>query len=214
MGTQRAGLFGYSIGDRIKDTGGFTSGFDYMRVVLAVLVLLGHSFLVSGDNQARSVVFPGVIDSIRGPGILAVFFTLSGFLVAASLIRTPSLKTFLGLRALRIAPALCVEIVLSALMLGPLLTVLPLSSYFTSAEFFKYFLNTIGWIHYNLPGVFLDHPVARTVNGSLWTVPYEAECYIALTFLAATGLKKMACNFSRFVHSADDCAVLVRYQPR
>ena len=190
-----ANLTRYTIGQRIKDTGGFTSGFDYMRVVLALLVVLGHSLLVSGDDSGRSYVFPGIVDSIRSPGVLALFFALSGFLVSASLIRTKGLGTFLGLRALRIAPALCVEIVLSALILGPILTTSTLSAYFSSGDFYKYFFNTIGWIHYNLPGVFLNHPAGRQVNGSLWTVPYEAECYIALTLLAFVGLKKRPKTF-------------------
>ena len=45
-------------------------------------------------------------------------------------------------------------------------------------------LNIIGYIHYNLPGVFLTNPGGRFVNGQLWTIPYEFECYAALVALS------------------------------
>jgi peptidoglycan/LPS O-acetylase OafA/YrhL len=116
-----------------------------------------------------------------------MFFSLSGFLVAGSLERSRTLLTFLGLRVLRIVPALAVEVFLSALVLGPLLTDLPLTAYFQHPQFFAYFLNILGDIHYQLPGVFVSNPFPL-VNGQLWTVPYELACYIVLTILALTGI--------------------------
>jgi peptidoglycan/LPS O-acetylase OafA/YrhL len=181
---QRSG----TIADRIRDTGGYTSGFDYLRLILSILVLFGHSFVVSGD-YVDDKLMPWGINTLRDYAILPIFFSLSGFLVAASLVRTKSLLMFLTLRGLRIVPALFVEITLSALVLGPLLTTVNLREYFTGIEFFQYFLNVIGYIHYRLPGVFLNHP-STMVNGSLWTVPYEAECYIALAIFALIGLVK------------------------
>jgi len=40
--------------------------------------------------------------------------------------------------------------------------------------------------------VFLSNPVPKIVNGSLWTVPYEAECYLALAALSLLGFVKRA----------------------
>jgi peptidoglycan/LPS O-acetylase OafA/YrhL len=116
-----------------------------------------------------------------------LFFALSGFLVAGSLDRSQTMVTFLGLRALRIAPALIVEILLSALILGPLLTTLTLKEYFLGDEFRLYFLNLVGYIHYYLPGVFKANKHAY-VNGQLWTVPYELVIYFVLSCLAALGI--------------------------
>lgn len=177
------------VGARIQAAGGFTSGFDYIRLGLSMLVMFSHSFAVSGDLVSASVM-PWGIDRIVGYSILPVFFCLSGFLVAASLIRTSNLLTFLTLRGLRIVPALMVEIVLSAMVLGPMLTTVSYGEYFTDPDFFRYFLNIIGYIHYHLPGVFLDNPIERMVNGSLWTVPYEAECYLVLAAVSLIGLVK------------------------
>jgi peptidoglycan/LPS O-acetylase OafA/YrhL len=89
-----------------------------------------------------------------------------------------------GLRAIRIVPALAVETLLSAIILGPLLTTHAIRSYFTDPLFFKYLCNIVGWIHYRLPGLFLSNPVSDRVNGQLWTVPWELWCYLALIVAA------------------------------
>ena len=115
--------------------------------------------------------------------VLPVFFALSGFLVAASLERNP-LPTFLIFRCLRLVPALAVEIALSALILGPLFSTYGLYGYFSDGKLPRYFLNVVGWIHYELPGMFNSNPYPNIVNGSLWTVPFELECYISLVVLA------------------------------
>ncbi len=124
--------------------------------------------------------------------ILPMFFALSGFLVSSSLERAPNLGVFLWHRVLRIFPALAVEVLLSALFLGPLLTTVSLSAYFSHREFFQYLVNIIGWIHFRLPGVFIANPVSGIVNSSLWTVPSELECYITISVLFLAGFTKRA----------------------
>lgn len=196
-----------TIGSRWTSVKGHASGFDYLRICLAVSVLLWHSYQVSwGVSAAREVwATPlGLVIQL----ILPAFFALSGFLVAASIVRNPSLKIFLSLRFLRIFPALCVEVILSALILGPLVTSFSLTEYFSGRSFFTYFANIVGWIHYFLPGVFLENPYPEVVNTSLWTVPFELECYILISVVALLGLLKnckylphafIVCTFTVFV---------------
>src|ERR1700761_7226647 len=119
--------------------------------------------------------------------LLPMFFALSGFLVAGGHERSNTLITFFGLRIFRIMPALTVEVLLSALILGPLLTTVTRTDYFVNPEFWSYFLNVIGGIHYYLSGVFLANPVT-VVNGQLWTVRWELVCYIVLAVLAIAGI--------------------------
>ena len=97
---------------------------------------------------------------------------------------------FFANRALRIFPALGVETLLSALILGPLVTELSLRAYFTDHEFFRYFGNIVGFVYFWLPGVFLHLPLPRTVNGQLWTLPSEFYCYLIMLGLMATSLFK------------------------
>jgi peptidoglycan/LPS O-acetylase OafA/YrhL len=175
-----------SIADWMRQSGR-TSGFDYLRVCLAIGVIGVHTASVSYGHRSDLIVWGGpqrVLEHL----ILPMFFALSGFLVAGSLERCPTLVSFFGLRILRIVPALSVEVLLSAVIFGPLLSVFDRQTYFTSSEFYSYFLNIVGDIHYHLPGVFLNNPIPRAVNEQLWTVPFELECYVALGGLAVIGI--------------------------
>ena len=160
---------------------GATSGFDYLRIGLAVAVVAIHSWRVTVGPDAMEDVatpFAALINLI-----LPLFFGLSGFLVAGSLERVRDLRVFLTFRALRIFPALTVEVVLSALVLGPLLTSAALGAYFADPLFARYLANAAGIVSFQLPGVFAANPTTE-VNGALWTVPYELECYLLLAGLA------------------------------
>ena len=119
-----------------------------------------------------------------------MFFALGGFLVAGSMERCTTLLSFLGLRILRIYPALAVEVLLSAFLIGPLATTLPLRTYFTSQVFLRYLVNVTGDITFFLPGVFTHNPFPQFVNLQLWTVPYDLLCYLILSLLILAGVKR------------------------
>lgn len=164
-----------SIGKVLDDSKGLGRGFDFMRITLAVGVVGWHAFQLSRTDGAEAG--PGLA-WVLSYSILIMFFGLSGFLIAASAMRL-SLKNFLINRGLRIFPALAVEVILSAMVLGPLFTTLPLDEYFTHKQFFLYFMNLLGFVYFFLPGVFNG----EWVNGSIWTVPYEIACYAVISVL-------------------------------
>ena len=163
------------------------SGFDYLRLVLATAVICQHSVNVSYGMSAAFDLFRSDWRPLCAV-ILPMFFALSGFVVAGSLARCRSLVSFLGFRAIRLVPALAVEILLSALIIGPLVTSFPLLDYVRDKQFLSYFLNIFGLMHYELPGVFLANPWPKLVNPQLWTIPVEAKCYATLACLAALGI--------------------------
>lgn len=175
-----------TLDQRLAVTNNRPSGFDYMRIVLAASVICWHSRLISYGNDANFGAWDRALEPLALL-IVPMFFALSGFLVAGSLERSKSLVGFLGLRVLRIMPALAVEVLLSALILGPLLTTSDLPSYFSDPVFHSYFWNILGDIHYKLPGLFQQNP-SDLVNGQLWTVPYELVCYILLSVLTVVGI--------------------------
>jgi peptidoglycan/LPS O-acetylase OafA/YrhL len=173
-----------SFADVLKRHKGIGPGFDFLRVFLAITIVMYHSCLQTKNNQL-------LYDTpfwFSAYALVPMFFMLSGFLVAGSGMRL-SLGNFLINRGLRIVPALGVDIFVCALIIGPIFTTLDLSKYFTNHEFHTYFLNITGWIHYTLPGVFRGHPMP-SVNGALWTVPYEIGCYAILSGFIATGFLK------------------------
>ena len=186
-----------TIQDKMQSAGGVTNGFDYLRIGLSVAVLFWHSVPLStgqGPGRLEYELWTGPLRFLPA-AILPIFFALSGFLVSGSLGRT-RLHQFVTLRAVRLLPALAVEILLSALILGPILTNLPWSQYLASPQFHAYFLNIVGSIHYELPGVFEDNPFPLAVNGQLWTIPYELECYLALVLLSVSTLLRRRLMFT------------------
>ncbi|CAN5423145.1 acyltransferase [soil metagenome] len=173
--------------------GGHPAGFDYLRVILALLVILDHSFAVTVTD--RSQIFGWFASYMLFAPVIPAFFALSGFLVAGSLERSRSLISFGGLRVLRIVPALAVDTIFCAFLLGPWLTALPLEAYFTSPLFFTFLSNVTGDIHYYLPGLFVSNPAGARVNGQLWTIPFELLCYVSLSAFALFGLYKKPAYF-------------------
>jgi peptidoglycan/LPS O-acetylase OafA/YrhL len=190
--------------DALDANKGIGPGFHFLRHALSVAIVMWHcrqavywthsAELLAAQgkiNLGLSRAMEWNIEDIVRPGVHALvgtFFALSGFLVAGSALRTGSMGQFFSNRALRIFPALGVETLLSALILGPIVTELALRAYFTDPEFYRYFGNIVGFVYYFLPGVFLDLPLPRTVNGQLWTLPSEFYCYFIMLGFMATSL--------------------------
>ncbi len=175
-----------TFGGRLDRYQGVGPGFHFLRLALAILVVFFHSFLIVMGNF--DYIDQHNLWTIFG-AVIPMFFALSGFLVSASAQRQ-RLKDFLLNRGLRIVPALAVDIMVSALIIGPAFTTLSLHGYFDGKDFHHYFANIFGFIHYTLPGVFPNNPFANQVNGSLWTVPFEIGCYMLIALLLLSGAIK------------------------
>jgi peptidoglycan/LPS O-acetylase OafA/YrhL len=178
-----------SLDDKFRDAQYHPSGFDYQRILLSMAIVAVHSIDVCyGEDIALKVWDTPLVGFLKLA--MPMFFILSGFLITGSLERCRTLVSFLGLRALRIYPALIVEVVLSALLIGPLVTNVPLLTYFSDPKFFHYLVNITGYISYELPGVFTTNPTPDIVNMQLWAIPWELIGYgtgVALIFM---GIKK------------------------
>jgi peptidoglycan/LPS O-acetylase OafA/YrhL len=159
---------------------GRANGFDGLRLALALGIATFHSFTIATGGT------DGMPPALQAAArlILPAFFAISGYLVSASLARCATVREFLILRLLRIMPALCVVVSASALLLGPMLTDLPLRLYFGDPGLPVYFRNIVMQFHFALPGLFMTNPRPFVVNGSLWTLPIETICYGVLAGLA------------------------------
>lgn len=175
-----------SIAERMVRHDNRTSGFDYMRLALAALVVWSHTISVVWGHEATLAVWHSPFRPILA-FVLPMFFGLGGFLVAGSLERSRSLISFMGLRTFRIFPALIADTLFAALILGPIFTTMSLSAYFADPLFARYFFNLVGHVQYHLPGVFTENPVPW-VNGQLWTLPWDLYGYITLALLALFNL--------------------------
>ncbi len=163
------------------------NNFDCMRFVAAALVVLGHSYWLSGRAHSEPLrAFTGHSD--MADVAVNVFFVMSGYLIHASWRHSAGPLAFIGKRALRIFPALAVSVLFTVLVIGPLTTELPLAEYLSAPQTRAYLGNIALLTHFQLPGVFVHNPFPDTVNGSLWTLPYEAFMYLSLLALGMTGL--------------------------
>ena len=133
-----------------------------MRLIAALLVVVSHTFPLSGAPAFR---ITGVED--LGALGVSIFFVISGFLVSASYVRDP--KTYLIKRILRIEPGLIASLVVTVVALG-FVTTAPAAEYWPKAAAYVARNALLFPATYELPGVFQAVPLAGVVNGVLWTL--------------------------------------------
>lgn len=154
------------------------NSFDALRLGGALAVLVSHSFALTRRPQ------PSIGPSSLGTIGVLMFFGISGFLITQSWLREPRFWTYAAKRALRILPALAFVLVITALVLGPLVTTVSPSVYFESSSPWHYMAtNIVLDTRYQLLGVFSANPLDSSVNGSLWTLPVEVHAYAVVAVL-------------------------------
>ena len=139
-----------------------------LRWLAASLVLYGHAFVFLGLPEPLFLQWVPM-----GPLGVYIFFAISGYLVAQSWQRDPSVLRFLAKRALRIFPGLLACTLISVVVLGPWLTTLDMATYWRNEHTRGYFANVWLYMTYHLPGVFAQNKLPHAVNGSLWSLPVE-----------------------------------------
>lgn len=191
-----------TLSEQLQNTNNRPAGFDYLRICLALSIVVWHTAVTSYGHTAQAALSLGIFRPVWAI-LLPMFFSLSGFLVSGSLERSKTIVEFLGLRLIRLLPALSVESIITVILIGPIFTDLKLESYFLNVQTYAYFLNIVGDVHYYLPGVFESNPIA-TVNGQLWTLPSEFKCYfiIAVLYLCGSYWNKLFMAFSCLVLQA------------
>lgn len=164
------------------------NNFGILRLIAATLVVYSHSFDL--------VKMPDRIDGFADPlwnrfhytiGSVAVdmFFLISGLLCAKSMAVSPSVKSFVWKRVVRILPG----------MAGCVVWMLLIScAFFHMGDIINFLISkqTIQFVFYNitlllgvrvkLDGVFNN----ESINGSLWTMPVEVRMYALLAISCVT----------------------------
>lgn len=161
-----------------------------LRVIAALLVIYGHSFHIAPNGSMKEVFVASGWGIYSGDIAVDMFFVISGFMVAGSFIRQPDLWEFMKARILRIVPAYLACLIILSVVLGPLLTSLPIGEYFHHREVWRYVRTNLRFsseMQFTLPGVFSSNP-HDAVNGSLWTLPGEFRMYVFVAVLGALGI--------------------------
>jgi peptidoglycan/LPS O-acetylase OafA/YrhL len=167
----------------MADRGTF-AGFDGLRLFGAVSVMFSHAFLIATGSEDTEpfirLLGPGNLLGLYG---VFTFFIISGFLLTRSLQSRPSAITYSVNRALRILPGFLFCTFLTVAVIGPLFTTLTVKEYFSSPETLEYVRRTLSILNdYGLPGVYggPEGHITTVVNGSLWSLHYEALSYVFL----------------------------------
>jgi peptidoglycan/LPS O-acetylase OafA/YrhL len=180
----------------MSDPGHRRNNFDTLRLIAALSVVFSHSFLIADGSEANEpFVWLSGNQCILGLVGVFVFFVISGYLVTESWCRSPNPGWFAMRRFLRIYPGLVVNIALCALVMGPLITALPAAAYFHAAELRDFLAKTLSLNPgpLSLPGVlFADNSVGLHINGSLWTLRYEAMMYLMIVILGVLRLLRLS----------------------
>ena len=153
------------------------NNFTLLRLLLALLVVLGHFKLLSGTAYP---VFPfnladAAVDS---------FFVVSGFLITLSYERCHSLWSFYVRRVFRLYPMyLCVVLIQTAIML----TLLPNGPFSEVPSTVRYLATNMllaNFLQYDIGGVLsgLRNP---GINPSLWTLKIEIAFYLIVPLIYA-----------------------------
>ena len=159
---------------------------------MAVLVIFSHSFPLLLGSKTWEPLYRATRGQME-TGAVAVdgFFVISGFLIAQSWVRGRNLGSFVKKRFLRIYPGFAAALLFCILVVGPLAGV-NLSTYFRDPAAWRFFWSPLLlWnVVLGLPGAFAHNPFAGTVNGSLWTIPYELKCYVLVAVLGLIGVHR------------------------
>lgn len=169
----------------LKDALAGGNALNFVRLALAGMVLLVHSWTLGGYAGAPTL---GEI----GYGHLAVagFFAISGYLITASRMRLP-LGRFLWNRAMRILPGFWVCLVFVAFVLAPIVSAVAGWNWSP--------WEALGYVWHNAALVITQDNIGSTPagvalpgmwNGSLWTLVFEFLAYLCTATLFSLPLAR------------------------
>jgi len=150
-----------SIAERIGSRAAHSNNFDALRLIASLLVVFSHVFSLTGRHEPTLI---GSHHSLGNLGVL-IFFSISGYLVSASWAEDPHAGRFLARRALRLLPGAIVAVA----AMYAFLSLLGLAGGPPENTVFNPF-------HLQA----FQGNVNHLFNGPLWTLPFEAFCYLIL----------------------------------
>lgn len=154
------------------------NSFDIVRFAAATAVLVSHHAPLSGRPEP---IVPFMHDTLGGFAV-TVFFVMSGYLMAQSLSRDTNFVRFGVARMLRVVPLFVIALLFSS---GVMLfafsnySQIPAHISYVKTNLLMFFT---GGVQYGIPGILEGRP-NTSVNGSLWTLPYEIWMYLGVYVL-------------------------------
>lgn len=159
--------------------------FTAVRIAAALGVLVSHAWPLALGREAVAPLKELTGQSL-GHVCVVIFISISGFFVTRSFDRNRSWQRFVRGRGLRLFPGLA-AMLLATLIVGLAFTPEP-ALFLADAP--GYFIRnlTLVELDYDLPGLFEATPYGPVVNGSLWSLFFEAVLYLVVLLAGLGGL--------------------------
>lgn len=167
----------------VKRFGDHQNCFGFIRLALAVAVIVGHTpELVDGDRHREPLT---ALFGTLSLGEVAVdaFFVISGYLITGSFLQDPRVAAYLRKRVVRIYPAFVVASAICVLIVAPLggagwfdiVRSIPAAA-----------IRATTLLPPKVSGTFqgTPHPF---LNHASWTIAYEFRCYLLVIILGLSG---------------------------
>jgi len=158
------------------------------RLTLAMGVIFWHSWPLTGRHISY-----GPVRQLLSEGWVDGFFAISGFLITSSWFKRPRSREYFLARGLRLLPGLWVCLAVTALIIAPIAVSIQGGSaakLLLSSAPYEYILgnSAVSVLKHDVGGTPSGVPFAGEWNGSLWTLFWEAMCYVTIAVLGITGL--------------------------
>lgn len=160
------------------------NNFNLLRLVLASLVIVSHSPELLDGNRSREILTRTFGTLSFGEVAVDGFFLISGYLIAGSYVGTNAVGRYLLKRVVRIVPGYAVAFLISGLCIAPFVG----GGVVWSAQGLgKLLPQMLTLLPPKVPGVFAGMPYPA-LNGAMWTIRFEFECYLMTGALGLMGL--------------------------
>lgn len=162
-----------------------SNSLDMLRLILATTVAVMHASAIAYGHQPRL--------GRTEVGDLAVdaFFVLSGFLVTRSFLQLASPGRYAWHRFLRIMPGFWTCLAVIAFVVAPALAALSgVSISATLGSSWRFVAdNALLYMRdFSAAGLPVTGHQPQVINGPLWTLYYEAVCYVIVGLVGAAGI--------------------------
>ncbi|MES2417965.1 MAG: acyltransferase [Bacteroidota bacterium] len=195
------------------------NGIGFMRLVLALFVVIQHSFALNNLTDPLTKIGLSSFGSLGVNG----FFILSGYLIAASWLNNKSFISFSWRRILRIFPAFWICLLFTSFIIAPIMASIGGNHF--DIVFLK---QQLSYVYKNLFLIIVQPDIANlstnyyehALNGSFWTLSWEFSFYILIAIAGIVGLLNkqkwifviiMALYIFSYWASDCKCAIFLKY---
>lgn len=189
-GHRRAGTIGGMSGFLGARFAAAPNALNLVRLLLAAEVVVWHAYSLRGGTW-----LPSQVETFLADIAVDSFFAISGFLICRAWMRRPELGSYAAARGLRILPGLWVCLLVTAFVVAPAAAWIAGTPTPSPAGQWHYvFGNADTWVGgvWGIDGGPVGVTYAGVWNGCLWSLGFEALCYVAVAILGVTRLLRPA----------------------